>query len=101
MAEGGKATATINGKVVAEADTWQEVEGNIYFPFSSVDKSIFTPTDYSTTCPWKGKAAYYNISADGEDLTNAAWYYPEPKDGAQHIKDHVAFYKSKVQVSKS
>ena len=30
MATAKKATATINGKVIAEADAWQEVEGNIY-----------------------------------------------------------------------
>ena len=32
-----------------------------------------------------------SLFAPGEDLKNAAWYYPEPLDGAQHIKDHVAF----------
>jgi uncharacterized protein (DUF427 family) len=32
----GKATATINGKVVAEADNWQVVEENVYvaLPFN-------------------------------------------------------------------
>ncbi|KAI4155258.1 MAG: hypothetical protein LQ340_001111 [Diploschistes diacapsis] len=98
---GSKATATVNGRVIAEADSWQEVEGNIYFPFSSVDKSILTPTEHSTHCPWKGDASYYNIGVDGENLENAAWYYAEPLDKAKHIKDHVAFYKTKVQVTKS
>lgn len=30
MSEGQKAVATVNGKVIAEADTWEKVEGNIY-----------------------------------------------------------------------
>ena len=29
---------------------------------------------------------------DGERNKNAAWYYPEPKEKASHIKDHVAFW---------
>lgn len=29
----------------------------------------------------------------GDKLGNAAWYYPEPKDAAKEIKDHVAFCK--------
>jgi len=28
----------------------------------------------------------------------AAWYYPAPKEAAQNIKDHVAFWKG-VQIS--
>ena len=30
MSAATKATATIDGKVIAEASMWQEVEGNIY-----------------------------------------------------------------------
>lgn len=29
-----------------------------------------------------------------QELQNAAWYYPTPKDKAENIKDHVAFCKS-------
>jgi len=29
---------------------------------------------------------------DGERNKNVAWYYPEPKEKASHIKDHVAFW---------
>ena len=40
MAEGGKVTATVNGKVVADADTWQEVEGNIYVSIPVLRRSF-------------------------------------------------------------
>ena len=33
-------------------------------------------------------------AVDGETAANAAWYYPEPKEKAAQIKDHVAFYGS-------
>ncbi len=61
----GKAIATLNGKVIAEATEWQEVEGNVYFPPSSVVADALKPSDLHSTCPWKGKASYYTL-VDGE-----------------------------------
>ncbi|KAI9709483.1 MAG: hypothetical protein M1820_003243 [Bogoriella megaspora] len=97
-----KATAKINGVVVAEADSWEFVEGNIYFPPSSIAKEyIGGDSDLSTRCPWKGNASYYNLTIDGKEYTNAAWYYPTPLEKATHIKDHVAFDKRQVEIIKS
>ncbi|MCJ1226366.1 hypothetical protein MMC12_003016 [Toensbergia leucococca] len=92
------ATATVNGKLIAEADSWETVEGNIYFPPSSMDQSILTESDTTATCPWKGKASYYDVTVDGQEVKNAGWYYPQPKEKAENIKDHVAFDKSKVTI---
>ncbi|QDS76107.1 hypothetical protein FKW77_006453 [Venturia effusa] len=93
------ATAKINGTTIATADSYETVEGNIYFPPSSIHKDYFKSTDTHTHCPWKGDASYYTIEVDGKVLKDAAWYYPEPLEKAKHIKDHVAFYKSKVDIS--
>ncbi|CAF9933717.1 hypothetical protein IMSHALPRED_009449 [Imshaugia aleurites] len=85
-------TATFNGKVIAEAEKWEYVEGNIYFPPDSVDQSVLSKSRLTTSCPWKGMASYYNINVDGKEAQDAAWYYPEPlTDKAAPIKDHVAF----------
>jgi uncharacterized protein (DUF427 family) len=84
--------AVLNGTVLAESDNTVVVEGNHYFPLESVKSEYFTPTDHSTHCPWKGDSSYYDITVDGETKSNAAWYYPAPKDKAAEIKDHVAFY---------
>jgi uncharacterized protein (DUF427 family) len=48
----------------------------------------------TTKCPWKGTASYYNVTVNGNVLKDAAWYYPEPKDAAKNIKDHIAFCES-------
>jgi hypothetical protein len=32
----GKATATVNGTIIAETDTWENVEGNVYVCFYSI-----------------------------------------------------------------
>ncbi|KAK8105981.1 uncharacterized protein PG998_003549 [Apiospora kogelbergensis] len=95
----GHAVATVNGNVIAETDVYETVEGNVYFPPGSVKSEYFTKTDHSTHCPWKGDASYYNITVGGDELKNAAWYYPETKEKAAHFKDYVAFYKTKVDVS--
>ncbi|KAI4132127.1 MAG: hypothetical protein LQ338_000881 [Usnochroma carphineum] len=93
------ATATFNGKIIAETDAYEFVEGNVYFPPSSVDKSVFTPSELHTFCPWKGTASYSNVVVDGKEAKDAAWYYPEAiTERAMGLKDHVAFYKSKVDV---
>ncbi|MGI9175198.1 MAG: DUF427 domain-containing protein [Rhodothermales bacterium] len=82
-----------NGTVLAESDDTEVVEGNHYFPKESINTDYFEESSKHTTCPWKGEASYYTVAVDGEKNTDAAWYYPEPKDAAQQIKDHVAFWK--------
>jgi len=81
-----------NDTVLAESDNTVVVEGNHYFPPESVNESYFEPSDQRTTCPWKGRASYYDVVVDGDRNENAAWYYPEPKEKAAQIKDHVAFW---------
>ena len=84
--------AVLNGTVLAESDATVVVEGNHYFPLESVNLELFTPTDHSTHCPWKGDSSYYDITVNGETKSNVAWCYPAPKEKAAKIKDHVAFY---------
>jgi uncharacterized protein (DUF427 family) len=80
-------------KVIAESDQIETVEGNAYFPAASMKKEFFKPSDTHTICPWKGTASYYNVVVDGEVNKDAAWFYPDPKDAAANIKDHVAFWR--------
>lgn len=81
-----------NDTVIAKSDDTTVIEGNHYFPPTSIHDAYFEPSDHHTRCPWKGQAHYYNVVVEGERNTNAAWYYPNPKEAAQEIKDHVAFW---------
>ncbi len=83
--------AILDGVVIAESDETVVVEGNHYFPVSSVRQEVLGESDLETGCPWKGTASYYNLNASGNDHANAAWYYATPKDAAAEIKDRVAF----------
>ena len=86
------AKATFNGIVIAESNNTVIVEGNHYFPPDSIVQEHFLEHDRTSVCPWKGTASYYTVTAGGESAEAAAWYYPEPKDKAAEIRDHVAFY---------
>ena len=88
--------ATWNDTVIAESDDTVVVEGNHYFPIDVVDKAVLKDSDTTSVCPWKGTANYYSLTVNGEENTDAAWYYAEPKEAASQIKGRVAFWRGVV-----
>lgn len=82
-----------NNEVIAESDNTVVIEGNHYFPHDSIRKEYFKPSNAHTTCPWKGVASYYTLEVNGDQNSDAAWYYPETSELAKGIKNHVAFWK--------
>ena len=88
--------ATWNGAVLAESETVERVEGNVYFPNNSLNHAHFSPASKQTVCPWKGTASYFDIEVDGQVNSAAAWTYAAPKEKAAAIKDHMAFWNGVV-----
>lgn len=82
-----------NGTTIADSDDTVVVEGNHYFPRSSVRRENLRESATQTTCGWKGVASYFDVVVEGGVNKDAAWYYPEPKEAARDIKDRVAFWK--------
>ncbi len=82
-----------NNQVIAESDDTVIVEGNHYFPRSSVKSEYLTDSPTHSVCPWKGTASYHTLTVDGKSNPDAAWYYPQPKDAAREITDRLAFWK--------
>ncbi len=93
------AKAIWNGVTLAESDRFEVVEGNVYFPESTLHRELLQPSETHTTCGWKGVASYYDVVVGGERNKDAAWFYPDPKEAAANIKGHVAFWKG-VMVEK-
>ena len=85
--------AVWNGAVIAQSEETVVLEGNHYFPETSLNRDYITFSNHHTMCSWKGQASYYSLLVNGEMNTDAAWYYPDPKSGAETIKGHVAFWK--------
>lgn len=82
--------------MIAESDHCVVVEGNQYFPRDSVKREYLRDSSTHTVCSWKGTASYYDVVVDGKTNKDAAWYYPEPKDAAAQIREHIAFWRGVV-----
>jgi len=82
-----------NGQKIAESAETIVVEGNHYFPSSSVRRELLQASPATSQCPWKGQASYYSLVVDGKTNENAAWTYEDPSMAAANIKDYFAFWK--------
>lgn len=99
-----RVTVTANGRTIADTthaltlkeSTYPPVQ---YLPRADVDPSVLKRTDTSTHCPYKGDASYFSLVTDDGELTDAVWSYEQPYDAVAAIKDHLAFYPDKVQLS--
>jgi uncharacterized protein (DUF427 family) len=98
--------ASIDGVVVADAPDADliSIEGNYYFPPSSLTAEAFSDSPTPYTCAWKGVAQYHDVSAGGSKHHDAAWSYPEPypasfdRVGSDYSR-YVAFDKKQVTIS--
>ena len=79
--------------VIAESDNTVLHEHNHYFPPESVKREFLRPSGTTSICPWKGTASYYHLEVGDSVNSDAAWYYPDPKEAAADIKGYIAFWK--------
>lgn len=97
---GRRVTVTSDGTTLASSEralalkehTYPEV---IYVPFADIDFSKLSASDTGTHCPFKGDASYWSVKGGASD---AMWAYRHPFDEVAGIKDHGAFYPSRVQI---
>ncbi|MBF4982970.1 DUF427 domain-containing protein [Nonlabens mediterrranea] len=82
-----------NDQVLAESNDTKVIENNHYFPADSIKKEFFKESKTQSNCPWKGVASYYTVEVNGDQNTDAAWYYPDTKHAAKEIEGYVAFWK--------
>ena len=92
--------AHVNGTVIAEAPESEliKIEGNWYFPPSSIVEGMLTTSPTPYTCPWKGECQYFTVTVDGQNLPDRAWSYPTPyPSGIERVgkdfSNYVAFWK--------
>jgi uncharacterized protein (DUF427 family) len=92
--------AVLGDTVIAEApkEDLIAIEGNWYFPPSSVNSEylVKSPTPY--TCPWKGECQYFSVKSGDSVLQDRAWSYPVPyESGIERVgkdfSNYVAFWK--------
>jgi len=67
-----------------------------YVPAKDVRDELLRSGTGASACEWKGRAVYHDLVVDGQRVPRAAWSYPEPLPGFEALRDHVAFYASKL-----
>ena len=97
----GRVRVTVAGRIVAESTQALRLEEKgytpvYYLPRSDADMSLLVRTEHYTYCPYKGDCAYYNIPIGGSKSENAVWTYDKPHEAVANIKEHLAFYPSRV-----
>ena len=97
--------ATIDGTVIADAPDSDliTIEGNYYFPPSSLSADAFSNSSTPYNCPWKGDAQYHDILVNGAAHHDAAWSYPTPYPSSfdrvgKDYSGYIAFDKQQVTI---
>jgi uncharacterized protein (DUF427 family) len=72
-----------------------------YVPAADVDWSVLTDSDTSSYCPYKGDASYASLDTTDSKIADVLWKYNEPYPAVGQIKDRVAFYTDRVELTTS
>jgi uncharacterized protein (DUF427 family) len=67
-----------------------------YIPREDVRMEHLAQTPRHTYCEFKGTARYFTVRVGDRESPNAAWSYESPSPGFEEIRDHLAFYPSRV-----
>jgi uncharacterized protein (DUF427 family) len=97
----GTVRVTVPGQIVAESTRALRLEEKGYPPVyylsrNDADMSLLVRTTLYTYCPYKGDCTYYSIPLGGAKSEYAVWTYEKPYEAVANIKEHLAFYPSRV-----
>jgi uncharacterized protein (DUF427 family) len=97
----GKVRVTVAGRTVAESTRVLRLEEKgyppvYYLPRRDAGMSLLVRTTHYTYCPYKGDCTYYSIPIGGPKSEYAVWTYENPYEAVADIKDHLAFYPTRV-----
>ncbi|HWG63577.1 MAG TPA: DUF427 domain-containing protein [Streptosporangiaceae bacterium] len=97
-------TVTLNGEKLAESDrpvllNETGLGTRYYFPREDVRTDLLSPSDTSTTCPFKGDASYWSVRVGDEVHDDLVWSYETPIPQAEGITGLLCFYDEKVALT--
>lgn len=90
----------VNGETIAESDNPVMVfetglTTRYYLPPEDVNEQYLTTTETHSVCPYKGKADYWTVTANGEQYEDIVWAYPDPIAEMPKLKGLKAFWTEK------
>ena len=97
----GVVTAVFGGQTVAQSRNAILLRETglapvTYFPVEDVNMDLLHPTDFQTTCPFKGQASYWGVDVGWRSAENIAWAYQDPLPEREDIKGRIAFYEGRL-----
>ena len=93
----GRVVVKTDGRIVADSRHALVLRESFYppvhyIPRDDVDAALLGASDHTTYCPYKGDCSYHSLPG----AADAVWFYAQPYAAVAAIKDHLAFYSSKV-----
>ena len=80
-----------NGTVLAESEDTVLDDGEHYFPAAAVKAQYLLSSNTRSMCSRRGQAVWYTLFVDGDAKPDAAWSYPEPREGFEALQGRIAF----------
>jgi uncharacterized protein (DUF427 family) len=93
---GGQTIADSTATLVLQEADYPPVR---YIPLTDVDQALLASSETSTYCPYKGEASYWSVTTDPDRGEDAVWFYRDPYASVEPIRDHVAFYPDRVEIT--
>jgi uncharacterized protein (DUF427 family) len=69
-----------------------------YLPRADVTAEL-VPSSTRTWCAYKGQASYFSAQVGGRLVPDIAWSYPDPRHDADRVRDLIAFFDERVDVT--
>jgi uncharacterized protein (DUF427 family) len=69
-----------------------------YLPRADVTAEL-VPSSTKTWCAYKGQASYFSAQVGGRLVPDIAWSYPDPRHDADRVRDLIAFFDERVDVT--
>lgn len=96
-----RVTVELGGVVIAETTRALRVLETshppaYYLPEEDFLPGSLRPTEGSSFCEFKGRAAYYDLVGGDAVADRAGWYYPSPSRGFEHLVGHVSLYPGRM-----
>jgi uncharacterized protein (DUF427 family) len=93
----------LDGELLAKTDRALRLDetglpARYYLPKDDVRMDRLRPTDFHTTCPFKGEASYWSVDAGGRSYDGLAWAYETPIESVPELAGHVSFYPDRAEV---
>lgn len=91
----------VEGKTIADSTSALRVLETshppvYYLPPSDVRMDLLRPNEQRSFCEFKGVAGYVDLRLDDRSVRDIAWRYAHPAPGYEALRDHLAFYPSRV-----